>query len=501
MLDSWSLNLLALDALGATVLYRHGEQRKEFDDLSLELFALPGDPKPVASLVVLSWPVTSTSSDETFEKAKSWISHCTRKHQRCGGGIGDAMPSRVIDVSSAVNPDPDTVRLCENVSGRHPYICLSHCWGESSIRKSYITTKASIEEKKRSISIQQLPRTLQDTVTIVSNKSRNDYPLIGRGWVYQERLLSPRLLHYTKDEIFWECFETESCLCKVNNKDYEFLKEPLFTPVKVHSWNALYENSAQLKDAMKTWHRVVNGFSYLDLTFQSDKRPALSGLTKLMSIRWKDEFLAGLRRQTLLEDLCWLVIHPKEKLAHYRAPSWSWAAVKGFVRYPDFIYSAGSRTQYAMVVEAKCQIKGTNPFGEVESGHIVLSCQLLRAQLELQNIAVDLSDGEIQQSNMSKWFLYTTNSQGGRVRIWNFIKSVIHIDYCILRHGYPSKVFCLPVLAGESREFWMILAELDDRTFRRIGCFPESPSLRTALIRDEAASFVNGGRVVNIKII
>ncbi|KAJ4114317.1 hypothetical protein NW769_005103 [Fusarium oxysporum] len=32
-------------------------------------------------------------------------------------------------------------------------------------------------------------------------------PLTDRGWVFQERILSPRVLHFTKTQAVWECFE------------------------------------------------------------------------------------------------------------------------------------------------------------------------------------------------------------------------------------------------------------------------------------------------------
>jgi hypothetical protein len=38
-------------------------------------------------------------------------------------------------------------------------------------------------------------------------------PLLRRGWIYQERLLSPRVVHFTEDEISWECYEENSCQC------------------------------------------------------------------------------------------------------------------------------------------------------------------------------------------------------------------------------------------------------------------------------------------------
>jgi hypothetical protein len=38
--------------------------------------------------------------------------------------------------------------------------------------------------------------------------------LLERGWVYQERLLSPRVIHFTDREISWECQVVSDCHCK-----------------------------------------------------------------------------------------------------------------------------------------------------------------------------------------------------------------------------------------------------------------------------------------------
>jgi hypothetical protein len=38
-------------------------------------------------------------------------------------------------------------------------------------------------------------------------------PLLKRGWVCQERLLSPRVLHFCEKELIWECRESSSCQC------------------------------------------------------------------------------------------------------------------------------------------------------------------------------------------------------------------------------------------------------------------------------------------------
>ncbi|KAF2193971.1 hypothetical protein K469DRAFT_782404, partial [Zopfia rhizophila CBS 207.26] len=36
-------------------------------------------------------------------------------------------------------------------------------------------------------------------------ETREEFPLLQRAWVYQERLLSRQILHFMKDELVWEC--------------------------------------------------------------------------------------------------------------------------------------------------------------------------------------------------------------------------------------------------------------------------------------------------------
>lgn len=43
--------------------------------------------------------------------------------------------------------------------------------------------------------------------------SPDPFPLLSRGWFYQERLLSPRVLHFGPKELLWECDELTACEC------------------------------------------------------------------------------------------------------------------------------------------------------------------------------------------------------------------------------------------------------------------------------------------------
>ena len=47
-------------------------------------------------------------------------------------------------------------------------------------------------------------------------------PLLKRGWPYVERLLSPRVLHFTKSEMILECREGYQCECgRIDEKVYD----------------------------------------------------------------------------------------------------------------------------------------------------------------------------------------------------------------------------------------------------------------------------------------
>ena len=117
-------------------------------------------------------------------------------------------------------------------------------------------------------------------------------PMNNRLWALQERALSHRILHWTKHELFWECWEKKaseswpsgllsrqgsSCGYDDNgNKDSQFefrvptgIKEIL---QKIPSEDAI----------MRKWRQIAVEASYRNLTNHSDILPALSGIASLV---------------------------------------------------------------------------------------------------------------------------------------------------------------------------------------------------------------------------
>jgi hypothetical protein len=123
-----------------------------------------------------------------------------------------------------------------------------------------------------------------------------DYPLMSRGWVYQERTLSKRTIHFTRQELVWECIQNIWC-------EYKSTEAPLSgdSSVAVDFSSLLRKRS--LLDSQ--WNGIVATFTRLDLTFSCDRLPALSGIARRFGEHHGYVYLAGLWEQTIEWDFFW----------------------------------------------------------------------------------------------------------------------------------------------------------------------------------------------------
>jgi hypothetical protein len=200
------------------------------------------------------------------------------------------------------------------------------------------------------------------------------FPLMTRAWAFQERVLSPRLIHFTRGEVMWECFELSSCQC---SNDYEpYSTEPDEGSPYIGDSKRIYKALAKSlipsphypDSAQKFgWEKVARAYSALRLTLEADKLPALSGVAKREQVlRRGDEYLAGLWRSTLQQDMQW-VSFGSTRPSKRRYPSWSWTAVDG----PRRGYDSGR--DVSAILEASITLASSDPTGEVSGGHVLIS--------------------------------------------------------------------------------------------------------------------------------
>ncbi len=207
-------------------------------------------------------------------------------------------------------------------------------------------------------------------------------PLLSRAWVFQERCLARRTLHFHAHELVWECKMGLMCECKGLNaveKDKNWYNR---------GWKALHTKwkAADLQNMADLWLEVVNVFSTLDLTHESDRLPALSGIASRFAGPVLSDYLAGLWREDLARSLLWFIgPHWKSSSRRpwpLRAPTWSWASVllnKQVDAVLTPFITLGPVQLFCQdvnfrILDAQCSSSIVNPFGEVRGGTLTVEC-------------------------------------------------------------------------------------------------------------------------------
>jgi Heterokaryon incompatibility protein (HET) len=157
-------------------------------------------------------------------------------------------------------------------------------------------------------SSQQEPsKILEHSYTILGNLSCLGH----RAWAFPERLLSPRVLNYTRDQLIWECgdgVKHESMVAV--DKSYMNMVEP----------------KSKKKDIYQFWLSLMETLSQCDLTYSEDIFPTLSGIASETKALLDDIYIAGMWKSDLHVALLWRPGKYCSVVDKYRAPSWSWAS-------------------------------------------------------------------------------------------------------------------------------------------------------------------------------
>ncbi|KAF8849481.1 HET-domain-containing protein, partial [Acephala macrosclerotiorum] len=301
-------------------------------------------------------------------------------------------PTRVLDLESS----NFTVKIWVASPGSFgEYVCLSHCWGDHQPLR---TLSNNLELFKENIPWISFPKTFQDAIvfarsldfkylwidslciiqddtgdwqkeaanmaSVYKNSSltlaatgspncdsglfhkypdpqihtltvpdTNDYPLLHRAWAFQERLLSTRVLHFCKTELVWECMETWTCQC-----GSFYPSQNLKKSIAGHKQPEVDTVVAEESTSLGSWANIVEGYTKLDLTYESDRLPALAGLAEHIHHGHRGRYLAGLWEDSLAKDLVWhrLTWDPDRdypRPSNSTLPTWSWASISDRIYY------------------------------------------------------------------------------------------------------------------------------------------------------------------------
>lgn len=207
-------------------------------------------------------------------------------------------------------------------------------------------------------------------------------PLLKRGWVVQELILAPRLLYLCATEMFWQCREV---LASETYPDGIPPTPRHYAPwiPRETIWKALNgPHTAKLPrpDAPKEllweiWREVIEIYTKCSLTFVGDKLVAVSGLAKSIQAAFNIDYCAGLWDWDLEYQLLWggASSQPRYPPPSYRAPTWSWASMDGYISMSRYQEERERWLLVARIVDKYVETQTSDTTAHILGAYIRLS--------------------------------------------------------------------------------------------------------------------------------
>ncbi|KAJ4204224.1 hypothetical protein NW767_004416 [Fusarium falciforme] len=145
-----------------------------------------------------------------------------------------------------------------------------------------------------------------------------------RGWILQERLLSRRLIYYTKNKLPWSCF-TESG--EEEGGDPKEAARISLLPLRRGSNYPIFRN----------WEHIISDYQRCQLTFSKDSLAAVGGISVRLEAHFSCKIYAGIlfhSPREAAENLLWYASKaPLRAFNEFHAPSWTWVAFNGEISF------------------------------------------------------------------------------------------------------------------------------------------------------------------------
>jgi hypothetical protein len=165
-------------------------------------------------------------------------------------------------------------------------------------------------------------------------------PLLYRAWVLQERILSSRTLHFSFDEMVWECKTGLDCECgfAASLSGRALSASPLGLNIFKELFNNGPTSSLQTPDQVRkvtyekelfsAWYHLVEYYMALSITFPADRLPALRGMKRALEDKLGWTYLEGIWAEDVASGLLWGRNWLRSFRRNESAPSWSWASME-----------------------------------------------------------------------------------------------------------------------------------------------------------------------------
>ncbi|KAK3394998.1 heterokaryon incompatibility protein-domain-containing protein [Podospora didyma] len=163
-------------------------------------------------------------------------------------------------------------------------------------------------------------------------------PWYSRGWVFQERTLSRRLLIFSEKQILWSCQKLQAAeTWPVGKTSKNHIDRFESFEVEKERLNRLLDKSEGVCKGHAAWWTFLRDYKTADLTMKTDRLVAIQGIADLIAADTGQEYFCGFWiNDDLPHALLWRTAKTT-RLSHrtglMAAPTWSWASVEAAVEF------------------------------------------------------------------------------------------------------------------------------------------------------------------------
>lgn len=261
--------------------------------------------------------------------------------------------------------------------------------------------------------------------------------LHSRGWTFQERFLSPRVLSFGHDQIMWECMTDHKCEGFPGGVPSHESEKSYYPLSKLRAPRQDDQRPLFSERTFQTWISLAEGYSKCSLTKPTDKLVAFAGIAKLFQENTGDEYVAGLWKSRLVQMLDWTVTTPGPGAVDYLAPSWSWAPVQSSIKI-EYRPTVWPNVNLVSVRAIESINREADPTVGVSYGCIRLHGALFPAQWDRPPVSIRIH----MAPHVAEVYLDTSPGNWGGKRCLFLLPIILHpfenetgrclIDYLIL---------------------------------------------------------------------
>ncbi|OHE94292.1 hypothetical protein CORC01_10452 [Colletotrichum orchidophilum] len=248
-----------------------------------------------------------------------------------------------------------------------------------------------------------------------------------RGWTFQERMLSPRLIIFGSSMSHFVCEKRTKCETGYSTSFTMWGKlRSTLDEAFGAGFDGMECSAKSMHEMYSQWTSVKTVHSKI-WTYREDIFAGISGLAQGFAAITGDTYLAGLWKNDLHHQLLWYIFRPlSDDLASlvnsmhhadpYIAPSWSWASRQEYLEdFPSRNFAMLSTTETAAsaarkkgksfskvvtkpshvrpefsLIDYRMDVQGSNPFGPLSGGFLQFQGRMCRFPSDVKREALHI---------------------------------------------------------------------------------------------------------------